>query len=172
VFCIHEFGERHAPDTEVCADVCILTAFGFINSVVTTILFSLAARAITKGSATRPPRADILRLHVEIFAELRFVDAVLMVLIEREGGIIAPEIRKLAPIRISAASLLLLGGPFPCCASVVLLRDQIAVEELAKDKLAADVKASREHFGRLLVWPLTGKGRLERLAALEKKRPR
>ena len=85
-----------------------------------------------------------------------------MVLIEREGDIVAPEIRKLAPIGIAAAALLLLRGPSSCRAPIVLSRDQIAVEEFPKDEFAADVKASREHFGHLFGWPLPGKGRLER----------
>ena len=85
-----------------------------------------------------------------------------MVLAERKGDIIAAEIQKLAPIRVAATAFLLLGGPFPCCASIVLPRDQIAIEELAKDKLAADVKVFRENFGRPIGWRLARKSRLER----------
>jgi hypothetical protein len=95
----------------------------------------------------------MLRLHVEIFAELRLVDAVRMILAESQGDIIATEIGEFVPVGIAAGSFpLLLLGPSPRRRAVLLLGNQVAVEEFAEDEFPANMKARRENFGSSFGW--------------------
>ena len=56
IFLFHKFGEGHAIDAEMFADIRDLDGFGPYNFGSHDDSFSQAARAITKGSATFPPR--------------------------------------------------------------------------------------------------------------------